>query len=110
MSRFLVGHIAEIQGTHGTRVILPEGPKLAVFLVNERYWAVQLNCPHMMAVLNKWGEVLPNLAIIECKMHGFAYDPESGKNVRWPEGESQTEPLKTYPLTEEDGSLYLELP
>lgn len=80
----------------------PVGP-LAVYHVRGRLHAVEDRCPHAGAVLSE-GEL--EGTVLTCPRHGSQFDVRDGERVRGPADAG----LRTFPLLEEGGQVYLLLP
>ena len=78
------------------------GTTVAVFKVDEDYYAIQNMCSHSEADLAD-GEVYDYK--VECPLHGAEFDLTTGEAVTLP----ATTPVNTYSVSIEDGYLYLEL-
>jgi len=80
----------------------PVGP-LAVYHVKGGLHAVADRCPHAGATLSD-GEL--EGAVLTCPRHGSQFDVRDGERVRGPADQG----LRTFPLVEEGGQIYLVLP
>ena len=78
------------------------GTTVAVFKVDEDFYAIQNMCSHSEADLAD-GEVYD--CKVECPLHGAEFDLTTGEAVTLP----ATKPVKTYPVSIEDGYLFLEI-
>ncbi|KWS85717.1 non-heme iron oxygenase ferredoxin subunit [Pseudomonas syringae] len=75
-----------------------EGKMIAVYLVEERYFATENVCPHAYALLSDgWLEGTE----IEWPLHGARFDIKTGVVL---EGPAECG-LKTYPIRVEDGEI-----
>ena len=75
------------------------GP-LAVYHLGGRLHAVEDACPHAGAVLSE-GELAEG--VVTCRRHGSQFDVRDGGRLRGP----ADVPLRTFPLLEEGGQVYL---
>ncbi len=80
----------------------PVGP-LAVYHLKGRLHALCDRCPHAGATLSE-GEL--EGSVLTCPRHGSQFDVRDGARVRGPADDG----LRTYPLVEEGGQVYLVLP
>lgn len=101
-------------GAMHTQVV--EGTPIVVYRLSDGYYATQARCPHLRGPLAN-GEVIDD-RVIQCPFHRARFDIRSGEVVKWanfPPGIQvlnpirQSKPLVTYPVTEEDGRLYVEI-
>jgi len=108
---------SELGRTNVVSVETPAG-RLAVGIANGRPFAVSDTCRHLFASLGE-GRVLRD-GCLQCPWHRSRYDVTTGKMVRGPQGllflsvreivRAYTNllfPLKTYPVVERAGVLYL---
>src|SRR5215831_9103595 len=95
-----VGTTAEFSAGRGHEVIV-EGRKLALFKINSGYYAVLNQCLHRGGPLSE-GELNDYKAT--CPWHGWKYDVRNGSFDIIP-----TLKIKPFPVTEKDGSLYVEI-
>jgi nitrite reductase (NADH) small subunit len=72
--------------------VLAFGQDLAVFRVLDRYFAVERACPHRQAPLER-GEV--EAGVVQCPLHGYAFDLESGERRDGPGSCIRTYPVRT---------------
>ncbi len=93
----------EVQEGSPKSVEVPEHPVLAVYEVDGAYYATDNMCTHGLAMLT---DGYQDGASIECPFHGGTFDICSGKATAYP---CQI-PLKTYPVTVEDGWIVLASP
>jgi nitrite reductase/ring-hydroxylating ferredoxin subunit len=76
---------------------------LAIYLVEERYYATSDVCTHSTASLSDDGELEGH--VIECTWHGGRFDIRTGAFLSMP----CTVPLKTYEVTVESGDIFVTL-
>jgi nitrite reductase/ring-hydroxylating ferredoxin subunit len=95
----------DVAGRLGVVLRDPESPvgPLAVYHLRGHLHAVEDRCPHAGATLSE-GEV--EGCIVTCPRHGSQFDVSDGRRVRGPADEG----LRTFPLVEEGGQVYLILP
>ncbi|MFF2288991.1 Rieske (2Fe-2S) protein [Peribacillus butanolivorans] len=100
------------------QLIEVDGVEIAVLNVDGAYYAIWNKCPHQgvpMIYGSVMGTQLPSEPyqynygrhneIISCPLHGWEFDLKTGKTLFNPEKVS----IKTYPVTEENGSILLHL-
>ncbi len=76
--------------------------EVAIFNVDGQLYATQANCTHRGGPLCQgglWGE------IVTCPWHGSEFDVRTGEVKAGP----ATEPLKTYPLSVQNGEVVVEI-
>ena len=104
---------------------LPEGQsramkagdtKLVVYQLSDGFYATQARCTHMFASLGK-GKILKDQCV-QCPLHRAKFDIRTGEVSEWanfPPGVQMLnvvrgeKALETWPVTEEDGQLYVEI-
>ena len=81
----------ELSKFENSHVVTTEylGEDIAVFKVNDKFYALNNICSHAQASLSE-GEVYD--CKVECPLHGAEFDLESGKALTLP----ATKPIKTY--------------
>jgi nitrite reductase/ring-hydroxylating ferredoxin subunit len=85
------------------QVDLPGLPTLAVFRVAHReFHCTDDLCTHGNASLSAEGELQGH--VVECGWHGGKFDVRTGEAC----GPPCVEPLKTYPVSLDDGAVYIE--
>ncbi len=89
--------------TDQAKVVEHEGNPIAVFKLNDGYYAIDDTCSHDEASLVE-GDILDD-HIIECPMHGAQFDIKTGKNLSFP----AVTPVKSYPVKVENGVIFLEI-
>ena len=75
---------------------------IAIINCNDEYYAIDDLCSHAEASLSD-GEVYD--CKVECPLHGAEFDLKTGEAVTLP----ATKPVNTYPVSIEDGYLFLEI-
>jgi nitrite reductase/ring-hydroxylating ferredoxin subunit len=85
------------------RIDPPDQPPVVVYRVGGNFYATANTCTHGEASLAE-GEVDDDF-IIECPFHGGTFDIRTGEAVDFP----CVLPLKSYPVTVEDGGVYVNL-
>lgn len=87
-----------------------------VFHLSDGFFATQSNCTHLFMPLKK-GKVLDDCKL-ECPIHRARFDIRTGEVCEWasfPPGIQllnairKEKALKTYPVTEEDGDLFVSM-
>ncbi|MFO7299753.1 MAG: bifunctional 3-phenylpropionate/cinnamic acid dioxygenase ferredoxin subunit [Actinomycetes bacterium] len=101
--RFEVGDLASLPEAKGLRFEIGDH-RVAVFRVGEEVFAIGDRCSHAEASLSE-GEVWVSDCTVECPRHGAEFDLRTGEALSLP----ATRPVPTYPVTIEDGSVYLTL-
>ena len=79
-----------------------EGDPIAVFKLEDGYYAIDNICSHEHAFLSE-GEIEDSE--IECPLHGAIFDIKTGKNLTLP----AVLPVKSYPVKVENGVIYLQV-
>ncbi|HET8739730.1 MAG TPA: non-heme iron oxygenase ferredoxin subunit [Acidimicrobiia bacterium] len=85
----------------GVRVTIGEH-RIAMFRIENDVYAIGDRCSHAEASLSE-GEVWDNT--VECPRHGSEFDLKTGEALSLP----ATQPVPVYPVSIEDGMVYLEL-
>lgn len=85
----------------GVRVTIGEH-RIAMFRIEDDVYAIGDRCSHAEASLSE-GEVWDHT--VECPRHGSEFDVRTGE----PESLPATKPVPVYPVSIEDGTVYLEL-
>ncbi|MBX6389498.1 MAG: non-heme iron oxygenase ferredoxin subunit [Frankia sp.] len=80
----------------------PEPTPVCVVRSGGKVYAIRDECSHADVALSE-GEVEDGK--IECWLHGSQFDLESGKPLCLP----ATDPVPTYPVTVEDGDVYVDV-
>ena len=93
--------LSEFENTSVAKIDI-NGTTVAVFKVDEDYYAIQNMCSHSEADLAD-GEVYD--CKVECPLHGAEFDLKTGEAVTLP----ATKPVNTYSVSIEDGYLFLEI-
>jgi 3-phenylpropionate/trans-cinnamate dioxygenase ferredoxin subunit len=96
-----VTQLDKLPRNRGVRVSIGEH-RIAMFRIDDRVFAVGDRCSHAEASLAE-GEVWDTS--VECPRHGSEFDLETGE----PKALPATKPVPVYPVTVEDGTVYLEL-
>ena len=84
------------------KVVILNGRHVALFHVNDAYYAVANNCLHRGGPLGE-GEV--DNYQVTCPWHGWKYDVRDGSFTVIP-----TLKVKTYPVKIEDGMILVDVP
>jgi ethylbenzene dioxygenase ferredoxin subunit len=90
--------VEEVEADKPVAVNVDPFPPLAVYLHEDAYYVTDNTCTHGMANLT---DGYQEGSEIECPFHGGAFDITNGEAVSFP---CQI-PLKTYPVTVEDGNI-----
>jgi nitrite reductase/ring-hydroxylating ferredoxin subunit len=83
------------------RVVEAAGRAVALFNVDGHYYAIDNTCPHRGGPL---GDGDLEGAVIACPWHAWRWDVRTGANTNNPAVK-----LACYPVTEESGSIFVEL-
>jgi nitrite reductase (NADH) small subunit len=100
-SRVKLGPSGEVPSGEG-RVFEVPGRVLAVFNVEGRFYAIDNECPHRGGPL---GEGDLEGTSVRCPWHAWRWDVTTGANTNNPAVR-----VVAYPVTVEDGALFVELP
>lgn len=93
---------ADVKTENGLQVIIPGYPPIAVFHLGDNFFATNDTCTHGNFSLCE-GEIFDGQ--VECALHAGAFDIRTGEPTEYP----CIIPLKTYPVTVEDGKIYADL-
>ena len=96
-----ITQLDQLPRDRGVRVTVGEH-RIAMFRVEDAVYAIGDRCSHAEASLAEgelWG------LTVECPRHGSEFDLETGEPGALP----ATVPVPVYPVTIEDGTVYLEL-
>lgn len=85
----------------GIRVTIGDH-RIAMFRIDDEVFAISDRCSHAEASLAE-GEVWDHT--VECPRHGSEFDLRTGEPGALP----ATQPVPVYPVSVEDGTVYLEL-
>lgn len=96
-----VTKLEDLPRSRGVRVTIGD-TRIAMFRIEDDVYAIGDRCSHAEASLAE-GEVWDRT--VECPRHGSEFDLSSGEPGSLP----ATEPVPVYPVTIEDGTVYLEL-
>ncbi|MGC2240026.1 MAG: non-heme iron oxygenase ferredoxin subunit [Acidimicrobiia bacterium] len=96
-----IGALASLPRDRGVRVTVGE-ESIAVFRIGEDVYAIGDRCSHAEASLAE-GDVFGT--DVECPRHGSEFDLTTGEPMSLP----ATRPVPTYPITIEDGTVFLDL-
>ena len=101
--RIEVGDLRTLPEAKGVR--LDVGPhRIAVFRIGDEVYAIGDRCSHAEASLSE-GAVWESDCTVECPRHGSEFDLRTGEALSLP----ATRPVPVYPVTIEDGSVYVTL-
>ena len=96
-----MGPVGAVPSGRGATVQLKSGAEVALFNVDDNYYAVENFCPHKgfpLADSRLYGHT------VECDLHGWQFDVRSGECFT-----KRSCPIETYPVVIEDGWIYIEL-
>jgi 3-phenylpropionate/trans-cinnamate dioxygenase ferredoxin component len=79
-------------------------PPIAVYRLNDRYYATEDNCSHAQASLAA-GDIDLEECSVECPYHGSLFDIRSGRVLSLP----ASRPIKTYPVKVVDDEVLVEV-
>jgi len=99
--RVEIGALETMPRDRGIRVTVGE-ERIAMFRVGNEVFAIGDRCSHAEASLAE-GEVFGT--DVECPRHGSEFDMKTGQALSLP----ATKPVPTYPVSIEDGTVYLVL-
>jgi 3-phenylpropionate/trans-cinnamate dioxygenase ferredoxin subunit len=99
--RVEIGAIDTLPRDRGIRVTIGE-ERIAMFRIGNDVYAIGDRCSHAEASLAE-GEVFGQ--VVECPRHGSEFDLATGRAISLP----ATKPVPTYPVSVEDGTVYLVL-
>lgn len=80
-----------------------EGERIAVFKLEDGYYAINDVCSHDEASLSE-GEIVKD-CVVECPLHGATFDIKTGENLGFP----AVVPVDTYPTRVENGMVYVQV-
>ena len=101
MPRLRVAAAGELATGEG-RVVDVEGRELALFNVDGVYHCIENACPHRGGPL---GEGDLDGRVVSCPWHAWRWDVTTGANTNNPAVR-----VAAYPVTVEDGAVFVELP
>ena len=100
-TRIRVCHIDDV--AHGSMVKFEHGEwVLAIYNVDGQFYATDNACTHGPGALSE-GELYGD--VIECNFHGGQFNVRTGEVV----GPPCLVPVKTYPVTVEDGQVFVSI-
>lgn len=102
MSRIHVCSVDDLAPGEAKRV--DTDPAVAVFHVAGTFYAVADLCTHAVASMSEG--YVDDDGTVECPIHAARFCLKTGKALCLP----ATEDLKTFPLSVEDGEIYLDMP
>jgi 3-phenylpropionate/trans-cinnamate dioxygenase ferredoxin subunit len=115
MARYLVGNESEFPV--GEKRLIKAGDKsIVLYHLADGFYATQRSCSHTFAPL-EFGKIVEDDQI-QCPLHRARFDIRTGEVVRWanfPPGIQALnivrgeKALATYPVTTEDGQVYVDL-
>lgn len=84
-----------------TAGFLPDGHKVAIYLVDGEVYVTDDRCSHGDASLTEEGTV--DGCVVECSWHFGTFDIRTGQ----PTASPCTEPIRTYKVTLDEGAVYV---
>jgi len=115
MARHRVARAADIPAGE-LKACKAGGESILVFHLDDGFYATQATCTHVFAPLNR-GKLLDGCKL-QCPFHRAQFDVRTGEVVKWahfPPGIQVLnvvrgeKALRTYPVSEEDGELFVEV-
>ncbi len=103
LSRFYACDADALDNNEIRQVTPPGLGPVAVYRVADAFYATDDVCSHGQALLSE-GEVDED-CVVECPWHGGTFDVRTGEALSFP----CVLPIKSYPVTVEDGRVYLDL-
>ncbi|HTY76385.1 MAG TPA: Rieske 2Fe-2S domain-containing protein [Candidatus Bathyarchaeia archaeon] len=100
-ARVRIAAVADVPAGEG-RVVEAQGKALALFNMGGAFYALDNACPHRGGPL---GEGDLDGAAVLCPWHAWRWDVRTGANVNNPAVR-----VACFPVTLEDGGVYVELP
>lgn len=100
-ARVRIAAVADVPAGEG-RVVEAQGTALALFNMGGAFYALDNACPHRGGPL---GEGDLDGAAVLCPWHAWRWDVRTGANVNNPAVR-----VACFPVTLEDGGVYVELP
>ena len=98
-----VGRVEQVPPGHAARVEVGD-VALAIFNVDGEFFCIDDTCTHAEASLSD-GDLDTARCLIECPLHGSAFDLETGSPLSLP----AYLPVATYPVVVEDGIVRVEV-
>ncbi len=92
----------ESEFTNRVKVFEYDGERIAIFKLDDGYYAIDDECSHAHAYLSE-GELFNHM--VACPRHGARFDVRTGKNLTLP----AVRPVKSYPTRVEEGMVYIEV-
>jgi nitrite reductase/ring-hydroxylating ferredoxin subunit len=93
--------VADVEPESHTQVRVPGLGALAVYHVEGRFYVTADSCTHLQASLGEEGSLEGH--VIQCTWHNGKFDIRTGEVL----AEPCPAPLKTYPVTVADGSVFV---
>jgi 3-phenylpropionate/trans-cinnamate dioxygenase ferredoxin subunit len=88
----------------GEALRLNQTPPIAVYRLNDGYYATEDTCTHAQASLAA-GDVDVEECTVECPYHGSLFDVRSGHVLSLP----ATKPVKTFPISVVDDEVFVDV-
>jgi 3-phenylpropionate/trans-cinnamate dioxygenase ferredoxin component len=98
-----VGHIEDVPAGHAARVEIADIP-VAIFNVDGEFFCVDDTCSHAQASLSD-GDLDTSRCVIECPLHGSAFDLRTGDPLSLP----AVEPVHVHEIDVSDGVIRVAL-
>ena len=85
----------------GAHFDVGDGPGIALFNVDGKFFAIEDNCPHMHAPLH---DAICARGVVTCMWHGWQFELHTGASLM-----SDHISVKTYPVEVEGGEIFVTL-
>lgn len=93
----------ETDFTENVMTVDYDGETIAIFKLEDGYYAINDECSHAEASLSE-GDIVENCQI-ECPLHGAKFDIKTGKNLSFP----AVVPVDAYLTKVENGIVFVEV-
>ncbi len=100
--KFLIGTKNDFKENNGKEIVV-DGREIAVFKINNQFFAIKNICPHKGWKLHE-GFVNQNTTSVRCSGHSWEFNVKTGEYLRNPNIK-----IKTFPIIEEGNNLYIEI-
>ncbi len=95
--------VASVDGFGTVQTVDHDGEVIAVFNLEDGFYAINDECSHDEASLSD-GDVVEKCQV-ECPLHGAKFDIKTGENLSFP----AVVPVQAYPTKVEDGDVYVQV-